>query len=1036
MNDRPSWAMYVDEEEEQEEAQPQPYVSEEDEQINEEFAPKPQREDQPLFLSDDGTQAFSFGSADEIEYVDEYLEKNKAFLRTESPIFSSIYAGARRAKFKLSGLFEPKESSDFDLETALDADDVPVLQRGLYEGVETEREYKYRKEGIEQELADRELIDSARCGELLGAYITEFMAFGQLGKAAQAVGKGVKIAKGLTLTEGVANIVNKIPTRVLKEAVKASGFATVLASGEYASSYLMSPEEAFAHGALYAVAGTALNLGGEKLAKVFGDWSTRLSDPNAEATIEEEIAKGIVGEKLVEMLSTKGLTKTHPYQMLYGSNAESKLAKRLFRFNEKVVEGADYLAMENRVDVRVEKLNILMSKVGLDLRTINKDIKRATGKSSREWFGIAYYSGESLIPVELPHRERLLSAVKKFHELGDKFRTERQEVCSQVFDMRKSFLPATEAGTNFSLEKLVERHLSGSAGDRPKYLPRTWDSKAVVEKKDELMKLLKQGLINQKAAELNEQGRLTLQALENYEASEALAKLADMQYLSLSSQGFGDMGPQELVRRTVRVDDSALYQFFSKDVFEEFGSWARSEISELEFERTLRASGYQTWNGFKETVRSEYDAAILKCTNRKEELALQESKSQAMERLHNMETLVKCRYLPADKVSPTAAHVLTGMRNLMYAGLLGATALNSLSDIKGLVAAFGLKKAFGSMARSLSSSIGNGLRELAGKHPTEYRELLNSLCLGTEEMKLKSMLKITPLQNEKLFYGCHNRPLSEKFEYWTGKAADKVMIVSGMNSLEAVYRRAAGELVLNQLRKDPSVVGLTKEALEDMIRRRKFSFKVDAYVLKQVNQLMNKPGLAEVPAFAYGKIGRFFYDLQSWSAANLNNFLYPFLKGSQSKRKFAEALFALVSMEMVSVYSRNLLRGNAFDLSKTADLERFQNQVLNRSLEGAVGSLSIYFNSILGAIDSAKTGRVDLFQKEMSPLVSYYSGVSKGVWKMIENTITGQNKINYWTARNALRIVPGNNIWYLEGMTNELAKSISGQDPHSKRRKK
>ena len=143
------------------------------------------------------------------EYAKTYEKQGKAataYFRTESPLTNWIYAGARKAKYWIEGIFEKEDNEPFDLETKMEEDLIPESERDLYEGVSNLREYNYIKEGIDREHEDESLLSEDDGIFSMVPGMLEFAMFPGAGKIAGKVGASIKVGKGATLTDGINKI--------------------------------------------------------------------------------------------------------------------------------------------------------------------------------------------------------------------------------------------------------------------------------------------------------------------------------------------------------------------------------------------------------------------------------------------------------------------------------------------------------------------------------------------------------------------------------------------------------------------------------------------------------------------------------------------------------------------------------------------------------------------------------------------------------------------------------------------------------------
>lgn len=955
--------------------------------------------------------------------VEDAKDVTFAYLRNESPIVAPAYSAVRRAWHEVEDFFTKEKSEDFDLETAMEEAGISGEDASLFTGVKTQSEFDYRIDAINQERDDKDLLDAAPLRYKLPAYVIDLLAFGGAAGAVAKAGNAIQIAKGLSLSEAVGSVVNKIPTRFLKELTKATGLGTVLASAEYSSHYDVSVDDAIATMGFCTAVGTAFPFAkdGGKLVK---EWLTKMTDTKLGLTIKKDLAKG------VEWMKSKNImTRTHPYQMQNSSIGKIRaMAARLFDFKEDGINGLD--AYENIVKSANSQYSKDFAEIRETLRKINKEVREVTQKPSRQWFTEAYYGGEEVLPLELPHRDSIVRALNIVNKDIEELDILRQKVYGEIPELERSFLPAKETGENFGLKEIVERVSSGNKGSKPRYLPRKWDIKRIRENKEEFKELLKQGLINVKAGHLSEEKNLTLKNLKKYAESDELKDLVNEQYLSLTAEGGGTVSHRdEVLRRFVRVDDQAMVKYFRQDGIDGLLNWLRATRTELEFERTIKECGYKDWNEFIEDAAKDFDKKVLRLSG-EEETALQKEKAYTMKMLKDMETIAKFRYRPSNSLLPNIANdVASSMANMMYACILGPTGLNSLADIGSIVLRCGLGPAVKTLVGQIGDSMKNAMRHMSKLAPTEKRQILDALRFGIEEMKVNTTIKFNPVGNDELFYGCSEASFGQKFQYGIRKVADYVNVASIMRYWDGVSKRTAAWLKLQELAEHPEILNLTKEQIQNMIKEKDFPEIVHRYINREVRKLTTVPGLVDTPNYAYNALGKFLYSLQSWTFANASNFLYPLLKGAFTKRRVAESVFTIVSMEVINVYIKSLLNGESLDFSKDEDVEKFTKNVLNRSLDQVGGTIALFAGELKDVFSSVtQKGSLGSVIDNNAPMLSFYGRLGKNTAKVIAHAINlNNNPLRYWNVRGAMSIIPGQNIPGIKGMLDIAAEGISGE---------
>ena len=972
------------------------------------------------------------------EYANTYEKQGNAvvaYFRTKSPLTNWIYPVTRKSKYWIDGIFEKKDNESFDLETKMEEDGVSESDRGLYDGVTSLREYEYIKEGVERERDDTKLLNENDGIYSVIPEILEFAMFPVAGKVAGAIGSATKIAKGMTLTDGINKILSPLSSEVLKDIVKASGIGAALGGVEYAAGYDINGNEAIARAGVYALTGGAfagaVHGGKAIINKIANDVMARAYAIDGKSFVLDEMEKewknkllqGGIGSKTVEVLATKSpLTKTHPYMMLFSKNEKtSRLARKLFVLNDEWVPQTELRPMEFRVNIYNEK-NALEFRNSLNtLNKINKEVKEYDGTTSREWFARAFYGGEEVLPADLPHREKIASVVGKLEKKLEEISKLRKEVTGEVSELEESFLPYEETGKNFSIEKLIERRKKGIKGTKPRYLPRTWDRKAIIEHEEELRELMKQGLIN---VRLNEIGaKITPKALKEYAASSELKKAVDKQIYHLTSSPSVGKGVDIPERRIVRVDDRALYKFFSKDPLAELYDFLKREKTELEFEKTIHDAGYMDWQSLTKDIMKDYERKAKLLQGEEKEKLLHEQ-DQTRRLLEQTEAIIKNRYTAGENLlfgSRKTQEAIESASNCMYSAFLGTAGINSLSDIKGMVLRCGLGKVLRNIGGSLTDSINNGLRGILKLPESERRQILDSLVLGFEETRINAQLRILPTRNGELFYGPSKATIGEKSAFATRKLSNLTYQLSGSRWLDETLRRTMAWIVLKDLQKNPKYA----KSIAEMIQKREFSEEIEDIVYREVNRVMNKPTLADVPSIAYNEIGRLFFALKSWSFANSSNYLYPILKGNMKKGLIASSVLSVIMMQMISESIRGISNGKPYDLSDEEDRERFSKNVLGRGLDDIAGTIGIHAGSFEGVVNSVKYKNSGNLIKKNIPLLGYGDYICSligGVLSLFNGTLT------YRQTNKALSAIPVvGSLPYTKPIRQKLAEEISGE---------
>ena len=1162
---------------------------------------------------------------EDMEEYEHMREVASAYFRTESPVTNWIYAGGRKAIHWIEGMFAEEETEPFDLGAKLEQDQVPEHDRELFAGVDSLRDYEYVKEGIEQERKDEAILENADWTDFIGPTIVDFALFGAAGKVAGAIGKATKIAKGMTLTDGINKILSPLKPTVLKEIVKASGLGAIFAAADYTARYDVDAEEAVKRAGVYALVGGAfagVMHGGGALIRKISDEIMERAYANPRVLLKNEMRKNWKsflkdpGDKIVDFLSTKSfVTRTHPYML--ASVEESELvrnfAKSTFTFNENVVEGAVPRCFEFRVDFENAKNAQKYTKFRKNLDTINKEVKEFSGKSSEELLEEAYFCGEEALPVNLPHREKIVEVVKYLDEQVRDMAKLREELTGTAPEMEASFLPFSETGKGFSIKKIVERMAQSEPirGSMPNYLPRDWDVKSLIKHPNEAKEAFKQGLINQKAIEIWENHNESLKKyitkeltsnkiteltnwekselnrlknenidkwvkedlaelgetkaraskrkklekekkaslekwqkeelekwkkeqlrkwdekklgkrkrqklekekwqklelkkrtelerwrreelkkiqkedleiannkklkreqrstqwketkiridaernqrlsqwkendlenelkpvltsrlanevkqnmgkqLEEYAKSPELEKAAVEQYKSLleyRNSEYTRYSGSGINRRTIRVDDAALYKFYSRGLLQKTFNYLRQERTQLEFLRTMQNLGYENYTEFKKKVSEDLKEKLVKLKGLEAE-EFKKKYDKIMHLLDQTEAIVTNRFNSGDKLFGRNGQLaMDSAQNLLYASKLGSTFLNSISDIKGMVARFKFGDVIKNLSASLVDSVNNGLRAISHLPKTEQREILEELCLGIEEGHINMRLRLSPKQHDGIFFGPSNANFWEKSVYYTGKISDSVYRFTGMTWWDDTLRRTAAKLVLNKLKEDPR---WAKE-IPEMIRTGRFSEEIQEIIYRDVNAIMNRPKMADVPGYAYNSLGKLFYSLRSWVFANSSNYLYPILKGKIRKGLIAKATLTVIMAEMINKYVRRMMQGRPYDLSTEDGQTEFENDVFNQSLDTSAGTLAVFEAYLREGFEAVKR-RDPARMLYLAPGIGYMRDLFGGIGALLKMF---NGDLSYKTVNRAMKPLPGSNAWFLEGLKNELIEGISGE---------
>ncbi len=373
------------------------------------------------------------------------------------------------------------------------------------------------------------------------------------------------------------------------------------------------------------------------------------------------------------------------------------------------------------------------------------------------------------------------------------------------------------------------------------------------------------------------------------------------------------------------MDDRALYKFYSKDPLAELYDFLRREKAELEFEKSIHDARYKDWESLTKDIMSDYEEKAAALRGEEKEKLLHEQE-QTRKLLEQTETIIRNRYITRENLleSKKAQEAIESATNCMYSAFLGVAGLNSLSDIKGMILRCGLGKVLRNVGGGLVDSINNGLRGILKLPESERRQILDSLVLGFEETRINAQLRILPTRNGELFYGPSKATIGERSAFATRKLSNLTYQLSGSRWLDETLRRTMAWIVLKDLQKNPKYA----KSIAEMIQKKEFSEEIEELVYKNVNRVMNKPTLADVPSIAYNELGKLFFALKSWSFANSSNYLYPILKGNIKKGLIASSVLSVTMMQAISESIRGIANGEPYDLSDEEERERFEKKCI------------------------------------------------------------------------------------------------------------
>lgn len=853
----------------------------------------------------------------------------------------------------------------------------------FFSTINSKRDYEYTKTGLNYEKALHQWfsLNTSQYGKAFSSFhnifhfVTAIPEYLTLAGAVKSVGRktltklGTEFPKAMQKATEIASHF-QIENKLLRSVVSNSFICGGLSFRDYASQYEMTEKEALVNAAIGVAVGSAASLLGagvtsiynkcfdarhpsvqvsEVMDEVFKEFQNTSSKAVvAEDTVAETVSNTVV-DKAKNFIDTKLWLAKNPVSILNLNNyspTARQVVKRLA-----TIGGEDLITVENETILQVHKMTSIFN----DLLNISKKDQRAilnnSGKSLNEWIDLAI-RGEEL-PRNLPLREKILSGTNALMELNNKIVQEARELgvpeVQNILD--KDFLNASLATKkNLSFSDLAKAYDTQSAEVGEVYVRRVYDVDKIKEAPDEFKEILLNAYKKEKFKEIYFDKKYTQLSAKQKEqlfidAEPELRKQATQSYNKIINSDVTEPlireGRDTASIRDIRVADKALMPFFKGGASQHVISDMISLTKKKEIYKMFSELNVKTKEELQDKIRDECIASLGGIG------AKTNAEKQAMRDINlSVECLLDYFLGRSSPKAEAMFEKITSTLNLYaYAGLLGKTGINSLSDLSIIVTHYGLKPLLNNSLKSFNKLISDmkvGLTE------EEWKRAIKVLPDGLIDSARSYVNKIsTAFENNTLNTDIYKHDWANKFHKWGQIASTAINKASGIYYLDkglSFYLRRA---ILFDLVENPKLVNLTKSEIIRQIKEVDFSKEVERYVLKKTQQVLIRPTLQDKPMFTYNSYLRPFFMFASWSNALKNKFLFPMLKGDFKYIQIRNFLATLLITKVVSTGLKKLLDGS-LDLSSSENLREFSKDVIGEAGNEIFGNCHMGFITYLG----------------------------------------------------------------------------------------
>lgn len=685
------------------------------------------------------------------------------------------------------------------------------------------------------------------------------------------------------------------------------------------------------------------------------------------------------------------------------------------------------------------KLRMMTSSSPQALRLANKMIVHDF-KLGKNLEGIASdVSIESITTAKLGRlRGKIVSMEENFSALKkEDFSMNRKAFDDEVLDSFYKDAPSknkrvSSAVDNFksyfddALERLKAKNLIDESVENSKILTQVFKHEAIWARRGEYLDLIRKAIKKQFP---NISSQAALQGAAEIANKPVKSRVMDLDYLKFKKT-------DELAGKSLLIDEVEFKDFLVRDPKEIMQRQGRQIETKLAYDEAFEGKSFKE---MLEDVEIDFDNKIEGASTLKKQKQLIREKSEAIRDLKATDDILMGRYkLPEDPYGLTEP-LVEGALAMSYVTTGGGILLASIPDLGSLLKVTKLGKVIGADA-------------------VEAGKVLKGMKLSKADMKdlgigLESYLSSRALDLADFYDSVPLNKWSPMFR----EAAGKFGNLSGSNYWNDFVRRYATKHVAdNAIRDLQKWVGgtLKQDKIEAFLQRGihiqnaqqileefgKHSAKADGvtfpnlskwgpngdkfkqFVINEVNSTVLIPSATDRSLWMKTGIGRVLSQYSGFAMAFTNKILLP---GLQNPDKiFLSRISSMIFLASQVHNVRRLIAGKDIedDPAKllSAGIERSGVLGIMYDIHNRIESFTgLGVNTALGLGKSSKYAGRAKWGVLLGPSAGLVENMVKGMDSIMDGTITPRE------ARTLKRLVPGQNLFYLQYLTDQLAQEAA-----------
>ncbi|RLD56786.1 MAG: hypothetical protein DRI97_06730 [Bacteroidetes bacterium] len=871
-------------------------------------------------------------------------------------------------------------------------------------------------------------------------------------KDREVMARGGAETVGWTLVAGMGDPIN-LPLMLIpggaavKAGVGAGKVAAVTAAGGVAEAgisegilHATQPTRTWQE-SMYAVGGTALlggALGGlagagtKRTLKALEDADKEIKDildnggpidMDQVGTAGAQRVKGTLKEEGTSLIgpAISPLTRLLKSTSTSARNTVNRMLRHNFTLgkNKSVDADGNTQYKETSIPVEVETTRTQQSLAGKYLRTVNANHKlmKATGVKMK--------------------KPQFMKEVGRAMRRGDAH--EIPEIAATAKQIRKDVInPVTKM-----YQELGELPDDLTAKYAKSYLPRVYDTKAIVKNMDRWLEMLTVHFTGK------ETSALEARALATDITDKILASPTGRMPVDV----VGTSG--HLKERVLNIRDEVLDEagFLNDNIDDVMQTYLRSTVPEAHLKREF---GDHELVGEIQSIKDEYEILIDSAKNNKERKKLRDAMGNDIRDISAMRDIMLGRYIPPSDIGKGLANMSRIARSLSFMANLGMMTISAIPDIARPIMQHGA----GAWAKALPRSM-----LYWGKQTKIARKSLEEMGIGVDSLLNSRAYAIADIDD----INSALKPLTSRFAKH-----------SGMNLWNSTMKKVAAftaqNRFINDSRNYSKLSGLRKERLakaginERMAKSiaeqsdkhgeklgsswhantndwtdREAANLFERVLLKDVDNTIITPGIGDKPLLMSTEAGKTILQFKTFFLAAHNQALIPlaqqFARGDMAAM---QGIIVGISLGMMGEW----IRLNLTSDERAAELEGYSMQDWARAGLDRSGIATVPME-LINMTDRVLDGQISqqmglmqgsryFYRNILGSLLGPAAGYAENSVKLTQNLINSDG-VSERDIHSIRRLMPYQNMFYLRRLITELEESVvksTGVTPRKRRRGK